>query len=370
MRRLYQLLLALLLLPLLLLPASALEDEPTETNSPEALLDGLVDPEEGLDESVHGQLGDFSADAETDLSASILRLLGTAIKSLSGSVRSGLLSAGGMLAAVLLASLLDTEAQHKRAVQLAAVLAIAGFGAGSVQSMLTLANDTVQQMREYSLLLLPGLSTLSVVSGGAATGAAVYTGSVVFFDVLLRLASGLVLPLVWLCAATGAANAAIGEGRLEAFSELLARLAGGILKWTGYLFTGYLAISGVLGGTTDAIRLRTAKAALSNAVPLVGGILSDASEALLSAAALLKNAVGVYGMLATLAICLAPFLRIAVQYGLLKGAEALSGLFAQPSLTGLIGRLAEAMRLLLALIGTFCMAALLSAVLLIKAVGM
>ena len=328
-----------------------------------------IDPEAGLGEEIRGSLGSFDAEQPKLFGESLLELLTEALKNLSGSFRGGLLSSGIMLAAVLLCSLLSELSERQEAVRFAAVLAIVGAGTGSVQSMITLAGETLNQMREYSLLLLPGLSSLAVFSGGAGTGAAVYTGGVLFFDLLLRISSALVLPVCWLYTGAGAADAALGDGRLSALEDFLRWAAAGVLKWTSYLFTGYLALSGVLCGTMDSVKLRTTRAALSGMVPVVGGIISDASDAILSAAAALKSAAGVYGMLAVLAICMAPFLRLGVQLLLLKGTAAVSGLFGQPVLTGLIGRLADVMGLLLALTGAFCTAALLCVVLLMKANG-
>lgn len=360
MRRLRLILSALALLLILLLPCGAAEVD----------IASEIDPEDGLSEEITAFLGDFDPGSPPELGGSLLQLLTRALSSVSGTVRSGLLSAGILLAAVLLCSLLSDMTEHTDAIRFAGVLAVVGACAGGLGGMITLAEQTLTQMREYSLLLLPGLASLSVLSGGAVTGAAVYTGGVVYFDLLLRLSSALVLPLVWLYMTSCAADAALGGEKLTALSDFLHWISASVLKWTSYLFTGYLAVTGVLCGTADALQLRTAKAALSSALPLVGSIIADASDSLLSAAGLLKSTAGVYGMLAVLAICMTPFLQIAVQLFILKGTQAISGLFEQPVLTHLIGRMADALKLLLALTGSFCLAAVLCIVLCMKAVGM
>lgn len=357
-RRVAVILFALLLMGLLALPCGAVEAE----------IGAGVDPEEGLDEEIVAAIGDFDSSELPELGGGIGKLLLDGLRVLSGSVRSGLLSCALMLAAVLLCGLMQS-AEPSDAVRFAGVLAIVSAGAGGVQSMITLAGETLNTLREYSLILLPGLVSLSVFSGTGATGAGVYAGSVVFFDVLLRVASALLLPLVWAYIAACAADTAIGDGRLRGVCDFLKWAGSSVLKWTSYLFTGYLSVTGVACGAVDAVKLRAARAALSGAVPVVGGIISDASDALLSAAGTIKNAVGVYGMLAVLAICIAPFFRLGVQAVLLRGTAAISGLFGQPQLTGLIERLCDAMGLLLALTGAFCAAALLSLVLCMKAAG-
>ena len=87
-------------------------------------------------------------------------------------------------------------------------------------------------------------------------------------------------------------------------NEGLKRVAGTI-KWVVtvvlsailILFVSYLTVSGAIAGTADAATVKAAKFTMSSMVPVVGGILSDAAETVLASAGILKNAVGVFGML-------------------------------------------------------------------------
>lgn len=72
------------------------------------------------------------------------------------------------------------------------------------------------------------------------------------------------------------------------------------LKTILTVFTTYMTVTGVVSGTTDAAALKATKVTISSVVPVVGGILSDASEAVLVSAGLMKNAAGIYGILAVL----------------------------------------------------------------------
>ena len=81
---------------------------------------------------------------------------------------------------------------------------------------------------------------------------------------------------------------------------------------------------------------------------------------MLVSAGLLKNAVGVFGLLGLLAICVVPFTRIGLQYLSLKLASALSAVVDTNGLVKLIDALASAMGMVLAmtavalLLTTFC----------------
>ena len=76
------------------------------------------------------------------------------------------------------------------------------------------------------------------------------------------------------------------------------------------LFTLYLTVSGAAAGSADTV---TASAGLRSAVgvlPVVGSILADAADSVLAGAGAVKNTVGAAGLLAVLAVCLLPLVRL------------------------------------------------------------
>jgi stage III sporulation protein AE len=83
----------------------------------------------------------------------------------------------------------------------------------------------------------------------------------------------------------------------------------------------------------------------------------------------MKNAAGIYGILAILAVFLEPFLRIGAHYLILKLTAALCGVFGSKQMTKLIGDFSSAMGLLLAMTGATCLLLLISTVCFMKGVG-
>ena len=361
MRQWICLLFLLALLPALIVPCFA-ED-------PEESLIAQIDPEDGLSDEALEQVGAYDSTQELDFFSEALRLLTNAFSGLPQTVSDGLAAAGIILAAVFLCSLLSEGSVREQSVSIVGAAAILGACIGNLRAMVTLAEETIRHIREYSMLLLPGLASLCSASGAVQTAGAACGNGMVFLELLMYLCSGLLIPIVWLFLGTSAAEAILGNEMLSSLREFLRWIAANILKWALYLFTGYLAISGILYGSVDALRLRAARVALSGAIPVVGGILSDASESLLTAAGILRNSVGIYGMLAVLALCLSPFLRIALQFLLLRGVTAISGLFQQQRLTSLLERISEGMGLLLGMTGAYSACMLICIVLCLKAIA-
>ena len=115
--------------------------------------------------------------------------------------------------------------------------------------------------------------------------------------------------------------------------------------------------------------LKAAKMTISGVVPVVGGILSDASEAVLVGAGTVKNAAGLYGMFAIIAIWVGPFVKIGVHYLMLKGTGILCAVFSDKQFTELVQDISPAMGMLLAMTGTVCLMLMISMVCFMKGMG-
>jgi stage III sporulation protein AE len=130
-----------------------------------------------------------------------------------------------------------------------------------------------------------------------------------------------------------------------------------------------MSISSVITGGTDKATLKAAKLAISGAVPVVGGIMSDASETILLGAGVVKNAAGIYGLLAVIAIVILPFLRVGILYLLLKATVAVCGIFSVGKISELVQGFSDAMGFLLGMTGTASLLFLISIVCFLKGVG-
>lgn len=275
-----------------------------------------------------------------------------------------------VVAATLLISLLQPVAgRGKKTAELVCTLCIAVILLRPTQSLIMLGVNTVQELTEYSKLLLPVMTAALAAQGGVTTSTALYTGTAVFNTVVGAVISALMIPMIYIFLALAAANSAVGEDTLKKLKDFIKWCATWVLKIGLYIFTGYMGLTGVISGTTDAAALKATKMTISGVVPVIGNILSEASEAVLIGAGVVKNAAGVYGMLAILAVCLKPFALIGVQYVLLKLTAAICGVFATKQATELINDFSAAMGLLLAITGTICLMLLISTVCFMKGVG-
>lgn len=276
----------------------------------------------------------------------------------------------GVSGIVLLVSVIHSfPGMGQRAADISGTVAIGVMLLQCTNSLIVLGTDTISELSEYGKVLLPVMTSAMAAQGGITASAALYTGSAAFNALLSSVISRVLVPMIYIYLALSAVNSATGEETLKKVRDFVKWLITWSLKTILYIFTGYMSITGVVSGTTDAATLKAAKLTISGMVPVVGGILSDASEAVLVSAGVVKNAAGIYGILAIIAVCLGPFLRIGTHYLLLKATGAVCSIFGSKSTTELIQDFTAAMGLLLAMTGSVCLLLLISGVCFLRGVG-
>lgn len=287
----------------------------------------------------------------------------TALQQLRPDLKEGLQVCLRVFAAVMLLSITESSAgMSKRTVGVCGVLVISGLLMGSSNTFVQLGAQTVQQISDYGKMLLPVMAAAMAAQGATTSSAALYAGTALFDSVLSTVISSFLIPMVYVYIALSVANAATQEDQLQRLRDFIKWLTTWCLKLILYLFIGYISITGVVSGVTDQMSLKATKITISGAVPVVGSILSDASEAVLISVGVMKSAAGIYGILAVIAICIGPFLKIGVQYLLLKLAAFFCGVISNKQHQSLIECFSAAMGFLLAMTGVVCLLQLISVV--------
>ncbi len=243
---------------------------------------------------------------------------------------------------------------------MAGALAVTLLTAGSLEDLIGLGVETIGELNLFSKVLLPTLAAATAASGAVSSATFQQVTTVFLADLLMELIDGLLLPLVYLYIGALAASSCLPENRLGAIAEALKKIITWILTSSLLLFTVYLSTVRVVAGAADGASVKVAKAAISGVVPVVGGIIAEAAETVLAGAGMLKNTIGVFGMLAILAACAYPFLQLGIQYLLYKLSAFLAAAAGAPELRELIDGLGGAFGLVLGMTGSCALLLLVS----------
>ena len=191
----------------------------------------------------------------------------------------------------------------------ACFLLLAACMAQDLGTHMRLTQDAVTSMADLMQSLFPLLLTLLAAVGGTA-GAA-------FFQPAVVAACGTMTELVRsvslrLALAAGAASILSHLSPRMRISRLCALLKTGA-SWTlGVGFTVFISVTALqsLGAAAaDGVSIRAAKYAVDHFVPVVGGMFADTMDTLVGASLLIKNALGVTGLLLLLSAGAVPMLQ-------------------------------------------------------------
>ena len=255
------------------------------------------------------------------------------------------------------------------AIELSGAVAVGTLLLSSSKTFVSLAVKTVEAICEYGKLLFPVMTAALAAEGGATSSASLYTGTVVYNTILSTGISAVIIPMLYAYLAISIILSTYKVPILQSFRDFIKGFMTWVLKIGIFLFTGYLGITKVISGATDAAALKATKMTISSMVPVVGGMISDASETILLSVGIMKGAAGVYGALTALSICIVPFMSIGAQSAILRLTEGICGLLGTKSITSITRDFSFCMDFLLALTGAVCILLLISIVCFVKGVS-
>jgi len=324
---------------------------------------------DGLEDAAGAYGTGIDVEAGISLDEGISYILDTGNDQIFNIIKKGLRSGLLMLVVVLLCGLAEGtysgvggSKQAVDTVNLVGVLAVTAIAVTDVHTLIGLGRDAIESMEIFSKVLLPTVTAAAAASGAPGAAVARQFSTMLFSDILLTVINRLLLPLVYADIAACVAYAAVGNEGLKRIGELIKWVVTTILGGILVIYVSYLSITGAVAGTADAAAVKAAKFTVSSVVPVVGKILSDAADSVLAGAGVLKNTVGVFGMIVVLCICISPFLMLGIHYLVYKVAATLTATVSPGRVSGLIDQIGGAFGMLLGMTGSCALLLLISMV--------
>ena len=111
-----------------------------------------------------------------------------------------------------------------------------------------------------------------------------------------------------------------------------------------------VSLEGTLASSVDGITAKTAKTVVSSAIPVVGKILGDAVDTVLGCGIVLKNAVGIVGVIIVIGICVIPIIKLSILFLSYKLLAIVSEPIADKNIVGLLEQIGDIFKIFLGII--------------------
>lgn len=187
--------------------------------------------------------------------------------------------------------------------------------------IIKLVQDTTGNLIGFMNTLVPLLITLMMYTGSITTSSVVEPIILFMINFIGNIIQNLIIPFVLVLTSLVIISKISDKVHIDKLSK---SFKSGIVWFLGIVltvFVGVVSLEGTLSSSIDGITAKTTKAVVSSAIPVVGKILGDAVDTVLGCGIVLKNAVGLVGVVIVIGICIMPILKLfvlSVSYKLLS----------------------------------------------------
>ena len=309
---------------------------------------------ENLDEREKEIVGQVSFDGGYDVKSAMYRLYKNILSSLKENLENELGFAMQFVGVATLATLATSVSADKRiniVINMICCAAVALMIAGDLDSVVNQAYSSVLKLSDYSKAAMPAIFSAAAASGAPASSAAKYAAASMAIDLLISAANKIILPFINLFICVSVSRSLSDNSIITALSKFLKWIICATMTAMTTAFTAYISFTGLISGSVDAAAVKTTRTIIANGVPVVGKIISDASSVVLAGAAMVKNTAGVASMLAVCALCVSPFMALAVKMLVFKAGAAVVEMLPSGKIAALLNDFGTAFGMLLGLLG-------------------
>ena len=183
--------------------------------------------------------------------------------------------------------------------------------------------ETIEMMISFLMALIPLLLALIATSGGVISAAFFHPVLLFLMNTSGILIQYVVLPLLFFAAILSIVSTMTDHYKVTQLAQLLRNFAIGILGAFMTVFLGVISVQGTSSAVADGVTLRTAKFVTGNFIPVIGRMFTDAADTVINASVLLKNTVGMAGVIILLMITTFPAIKILIISFIYKLAASL-----------------------------------------------
>lgn len=159
----------------------------------------------------------------------------------------------------------------------------------------------------------------------------------------------LILPITLIATAIGIISNLSEKVQIGKLSKFL---KSGVTWFLGVIITVFISVLSLEGGLTsniDGLTAKGLKAATSTFVPVIGKALGESVDTVIGSTAILKNSIGIFGMIVIIGICAMPIIKLAVLTITYHFASAICEPLADKKIVSLLEQMGGTFKVLLAI---------------------
>lgn len=302
-----------------------------------------IDINEVLNQAIQGKVDN------SNIYTRILSLLGDEVKT-------SIVSLVSILAIILIHSVLRTISENlnnssvSKIIYYVQYILIITIIMTNVSEVVEIVKDATTNLVGFMNTLVPLLTSLMMFTGSITTSSVLEPIILLMINFLGNMIQAVIIPIVLVATSLCVISKLSDKIKIDKLGNFLKNNIVGFLGILLTIFIGVISLEGTLSSSVDGITAKTTKAIVSSAIPVVGKILGDSVDTVLGCGVILKNAVGLVGVIIVLGICLMPIIKLLVIMLSYKVLAAVSQPIADDKIVGLLDQIGDIFKIFFAVL--------------------
>ncbi len=215
----------------------------------------------------------------------------------------------------------------------------------------SVAESVLTSLLDFCKMLLPVFASAVVLASGSVTASGVYSVMTIAIAAVDWLVCKVILKIIQIYLVLSLADTISREVNLSRFTGFIRTIISWSLKTLLGITLGINAIQSLVLPAFDSLKNSTLMKAVS-VIPGIGNALGAAAQTALGSGVLLKNAVGVGGLILIIVLSAVPLIKLLILTLMYKLTEGLVATVCDDGITAGVHAAADSMLLLFMAVGT------------------
>lgn len=175
-----------------------------------------------------------------------------------------------------------------------------------------LITTTISRMHDFIIALLPLLLSLMAMLGGIISASFFHPLIVTFLYFIVILVDKIIIVFIFLSLILHLVSQMNQTFQLTKLGDLLRQIGLTLLFVSLTIFLTVLSAQGAITAVQDGLGIKTAKFVTNNFIPVVGRMLSEATDTIFATTQVIKNGLGLFGLIFILLVVSLPIIKVAI----------------------------------------------------------
>ena len=221
------------------------------------------------------------------------------------------------------------------------ILTVTGF-----YECANLAGEVINEQTDFMKMAIPTYISLMISTGNITVAKTMEPIFLFIVQFIGKFIEQFMLPVVFWISILSVLNNLSDRFHLSKLISFSKQTITWLLAGMVTFFVAVMNLTGITSSAVDGVAIRSMKYAVGRFVPVVGGILTDSVDTVITSTLVVKNAMGVLGVVVMILICITPILKLGVSALLFKITAGIIEPITDKRIVGIISNIAGGISLL------------------------